>query len=69
MRVLHSGEVTIALHESTPVLLEIKKTSPHDEYVHVLQREVTLIHIDGKRNNFKAGENLLVSRAFGSRGI
>ena len=68
MRVLHSGEVTIALHESTPVLLE-KKTSPRDEYVHVLQREVTLTHIDGKRNNFKAGENLLVSRAFGSRGI
>ncbi|WP_435219627.1 hypothetical protein [Luminiphilus sp. nBUS_07] len=37
--------------------------------MHVLQGEVTLTHIDGKRNNFKAGENFLVSRAFWARGI
>ena len=64
MRVLHSGEVTIALHESTPVLLEIKNPLPYDEYVHVLQGEVTLTHIEGKRNTFKAGVNFLVPKGF-----
>lgn len=64
MSVLHSGEVTIAVYESTPVLIKIEDPFPYDEYVHVLEGEVTLTHIDGKQNTFKAGENFLVPKGF-----
>ena len=46
------------------MLLEIKNPLPYDEYVHVLQGEVTLTHIEGKRNTFKAGVNFLVPKGF-----
>ena len=64
MTVLHSGEVTVAVYESTPVLIEIKKPFPYDEYVHVLEGEVTLTDVDGNENTFKAGENFLVPKGF-----
>ncbi len=64
MTVLHSGEVTVAVYESTPVLIEIKKPFPYDEYVHVLEGEVTLTDLDGNENTFKAGENFLVPKGF-----
>ena len=64
MKILHQGEVTIAVYESTPALIDIKKPFPYDEYVHVLEGEVTLTHIDGKQNTFKAGDNFLVPKGF-----
>ena len=64
MTVLHSGEVTVAVYESTPVLIEIKEPLPYDEYVHVLEGEVTLTDLDGNENTFKAGENFLVPKGF-----
>ena len=64
MTVLHSGEVTVAVYESTPVLIEIKEPFPYDEYVHVLEGEVTLTDLDGNENTFKAGENFLVPKGF-----
>ena len=64
MTVLHSGEVTVAVYESTPVLIEIKEPFPYDEYVHVLEGEVTLTDLDVNENTFKAGENFLVPKGF-----
>jgi uncharacterized cupin superfamily protein len=64
MTVLHSNEVTVAVYESTPVLIEIKEPFPYDEYVHVLEGEVTLTDLDGNENTFKAGENFLVPEGF-----
>lgn len=63
-KTLHTGEVSVALYESTPALVEIKEPFPYDEYVHVLEGEVTLTHIDGKKQTFTAGDSFLVPKGF-----
>lgn len=64
MSILHQGEVVIALYESTPALIAITESFPYDEYVHVLEGEVTLTHVDGKKQTFKKGDNFLVPKGF-----
>ena len=64
MSILHQGEVVVALYESTPALIAITEPFPYDEYVHVLEGEVTLTRVDGKKQTFKKGENFLVPKGF-----
>lgn len=64
MKILHQGEVVVALYESTPALIEIKEPFTYDEYVYVLEGEVTLTHIDGTAQTFKKGDNFLVPKGF-----
>ena len=64
MKILRQGEVLISVYESTPALIDIKEPFPYDEYVHVLEGEVTLTHIDGKKQTFKVGDSFLVPKGF-----
>ena len=64
VKILHQGEVLIAVFESTPALIEIEEPFPYDEYVHVLEGELILTHIDGKKQTFKVGDSFLVPKGF-----
>ncbi len=64
MKIIHQGEVVVALYESTPALIDIKEPFPYDEHVLVLEGEVTLTHIDGTAQTFKEGDSFLVPKGF-----
>jgi len=64
MKILHQGEVVVALYESTPALIDINEPFPYDEHVLVLEGEVTLTHIDGTAQTFKEGDSFLVPKGF-----
>ena len=64
MKILHQGEVTISLYESTPALIAVNKPFPYDEFVHVLEGELILTHIDGNKQTFKAGDSFMLSKGF-----
>ena len=63
-KIIHQGEVVVALYESTPALIAVNKPFPYDEFVHVLEGELILTHNDGKKQTFKAGDSFLVPKGF-----
>lgn len=63
-RVLHQGEVVVAIYEAKPALIDISDPFPYDEFVLVLEGQVTLTHIDGEKQTFEAGETFLVPKGF-----
>ena len=63
-KVIYQGEVVVALYESTPARIAVNKPFPYDEFVTVLEGELILTHIDGKKETFKAGDSFLVPKGF-----
>ena len=63
-RVLHQGEVVVAIYEAKPALIDISDPFPYDEFVLVLEGQVTLTHIYGEKQTYKAGETFLVPKGF-----
>ena len=63
-KIIHHGEVVVALYESTPALIAVNKPFVYDEFVHVLEGELILTHIDGNKQTFKAGDSFLVPKGF-----
>ncbi len=63
-RVLHQGEVVVAIYEAKPALIDISDPFPYDEFVLVLEGQVTLTHINGEKQTYKAGETFLVPKGF-----
>ena len=43
---LHGGEFTVVIYESMPVLIDVNEPLPYDEFVVVLEDEVTLTDLD-----------------------
>jgi uncharacterized cupin superfamily protein len=64
LKVLHQGEVVVALYESKPALIDVKDPFPYDEFVVVLEGEVTLTAMDGEKKTYKTGENFLVPKGW-----
>ena len=63
-KIIYQGEVVVALYESTPARIAVNKPFPYDEFVTVLEGELILTHIDGKKQTFKAGDSFLVPKGF-----
>lgn len=63
-KTLHEGEFVVALYEAMPALIEISEPYPYDEFVHVLQGEVTLTPIKGEKQTYRAGENFTVPKGW-----
>ena len=61
---LHRGEVAVTIYEAMPAVLDISEPSPYDEFVLVLEGEVTLTPIDGEKQTYKAGETFLVPKGW-----
>jgi uncharacterized cupin superfamily protein len=61
---LHRGEVAVTIYESMPALLDVSDPFPYDEYVFVLEGEVTLTHIDGSKQTHREGDSFLVPKGW-----
>ena len=61
---LHRGEFVVSLYEAKPVLLDINVPFTIDEFVWVLDGELTLTHAGGRSETYVAGDTLLVPKGF-----
>jgi len=63
-KVLHQGEFVVTIYEAQPALIDISNPYPYDEFVLVLEGEVTLTSVEGQKETYKAGETFLVPKGF-----
>jgi hypothetical protein len=63
-KVLHRGELIVMLYAAKPVLLKALVPFPYDEFVWVLDGELTLSHVGGRTETYVAGDTLLVPKGF-----
>ena len=63
-KIIHYGEVVVALYESTPTRIAVNKPFSYDEFVNVLEGELILTDADGNKKTFKAGESVLVPKGW-----
>jgi uncharacterized cupin superfamily protein len=61
---LYRGEVAVTIYESMPALLDVSDPFPYDEYVHVLEGEVTLTSLDGGKQTHREGDSFLVPKGW-----
>ena len=64
LNILHQGEVIVAVYEAMPALINIQNPFPYDEFVMVLEGQVTLTHINGQVQTYNKGDNFLVPKGF-----
>jgi uncharacterized cupin superfamily protein len=64
LNILHQGEVIVAIYEAKPALINIQNPFPYDEFVMVLEGQVTLTHINGQAQTYNKGDNFLVPKGF-----
>jgi uncharacterized cupin superfamily protein len=63
-KVVHEGELVVALYEAMPALLDISEPYPYDEFVHVLAGEVTLTPIKGEPKTYRVGDSFTVPKGW-----
>ncbi len=64
MKVLHKGEVVVTVYAAEPALIDISEPYPYDEYVLVLEGEVTLTSLAGDKQTYQVGESFLVPKGW-----
>jgi uncharacterized cupin superfamily protein len=63
-KVLHKGEFVVTIYEAMPALINISEPYPYDEFVQVLQGEVTLTPIKGRKQTYRVGESFTVPKGW-----
>ena len=63
-QVLHQGDFVVAVFEASPASLDVSDPFPYDEFVLVLEGQVTLTNIDGEKQTYKPGDTFLVPKGF-----
>jgi len=63
-QVLHQGDFVVAVFAASPAIIDINEPFPYDEFVLVLEGEVTLTNIDGGTRTYKQGETFLVPKGW-----
>ena len=64
LKILHQGEIVVALYESTAAVINVKDPFPYDEFVTVLEGQVILTRFDGQKQTYKTGDNFLVPKGW-----
>lgn len=62
--VIHQGDFVVAVFEASPANIEISEPFPYDEFVLVLEGEVTLTNKDGDKQTYKQGDRFLVPKGW-----
>ena len=62
--VLHQGDFVVSVYEAVPAVIEISDPFPYDEFVLVLEGEVTLTNIDSGTRTYKPGDTFLVPKGW-----
>jgi uncharacterized cupin superfamily protein len=63
-KVLHHGEVVVVVYESEAAVIDISDPFPYDEYVLVLEGEVTLTSTEGDKQTYRVGDSFLVPKGW-----
>ena len=61
---LHRGEVTVTLYESMPAVIDVSYPFPYDEFVLVLEGEVTLTDLEGNAQTYRVGDSFTVPKGW-----
>lgn len=62
--VLHQGDFVVSIYAALPAIINISEPFPYDEFVLVLEGEVTLTNIDGGTQTYKVGDTFLVPKGW-----
>lgn len=63
-KVLYQGDYVVALFEASPAVIDVNEPFPYDEFVQVLEGEVTLTNVDGETATYKQGDTFLVPKGW-----
>ena len=63
-QVLHQGDFVVAVFAASPAIIDISEPFPYDEFVLVLEGEVTLTNIDGGKRTYKQGDTFLLPKGW-----
>ena len=63
-KVLHKGEFVVAIYEAMPALIDVSSPYPYDEFVQVLEGEVTLTPTDGEKHTYRVGDSFTVPKGW-----
>ena len=63
-QVLHQGDFVVAVFEASPAIIDISEPFPYDEFVLVLEGQVTLTNIDGGKQTYNSGDTFLVPKGW-----
>ena len=61
---LHRGEFVVVIYESMPAVIDVSEPFPYDEFVVVLEGEVTLTDIVGSTQTYRVGDSFTVPRGW-----
>ena len=62
--VVHQGDFVVSVFEASPAVIDINEPFPYDEFVLVLEGEVTLTNIDGGKQSYNPGDTFLVPKGW-----
>jgi len=63
-KVLYQGDYVIALFAASPAIINVDGPFPYDEFVQVLEGEVTLTNVDGESATYRQGDTFLVPKGW-----
>ncbi len=58
--VIHQGDFVVSVFAASPANIDVNEPFPYDEFVLVLEGEVTLTNVDGGTATYKEGDTFLV---------
>lgn len=64
MKVLHKGEVVATVYAAEPAVINITEPYSYDEFVLVLEGEVTLTPTGGEGQTYQVGDSFLVPKGW-----
>ena len=62
--VIHQGDFVVSVFEASPAVIDISEPFPYDEFVLVLEGEVTLTNIEGGTRTYNPGDTFLVPKGW-----
>lgn len=61
---VHRGEVAVTIYESMPAVIDVSEPFPYDEFVVVLEGEVTLTDLEGNAQTYREGDSFTVPKGW-----
>jgi uncharacterized cupin superfamily protein len=62
--VIHQGDFVVSVFAASPAIIDINEPFPYDEFVLVLEGEVTLTNVEGGTATYKQGDTFLVPKGW-----
>jgi uncharacterized cupin superfamily protein len=62
--VIHQGDFVVSVFAASPAIIDVNEPFPYDEFVLVLEGEVTLTNLDGGTATYKEGDTFLVPKGW-----